>query len=110
MRDRSEQYDRAVAKAKELFIRKNREYGDSIATGGVEGAVFELIGVVSRLRQVLLTPEGRNLPEAKRREILFDKFQDGLNYCSIGLMLLEDDNIVGLPFPEEMEVLGNDCT
>lgn len=88
------QYDKFVAEARVLFATRNTEYGDAIVNWGVLGAVVELTTVAARLRQVMLHPDCVN-SEERRMEVLHDKLRDGINFCLIGLMMLEDNNMQG---------------
>lgn len=107
---RRDQYERAVEMAKELFLRKNAEYGDAISECGVLGAVAELTGIAGRLKQVMMknaitcaeevitaasADPSPLLSRVERDAILRDKFIDSINYGVIGLMMMEDGNYTG---------------
>lgn len=104
LQTRLQQYDEAVAKARELFERKNREYGDAIRWGGAAGAAIEFIGIAGRVKKVVL--DGEHLSAEQREEILRDKFIDAINYGAIGLLMLEERNYSGEPVTDEQELLG----
>ena len=76
----------------ELFLIKNRQYGNSIVRTGVLGACVELIGACARLPQLVLKAmdHGRSTPE-----VLRDVFLDIHNYANIALMMLEQENWEG---------------
>lgn len=76
----------------ELFSRKNEEYGDTIHRTGVLGATVELIGVVARLRKLVL--QSHDFGESKS-DTLIDIFMDIHIYAGIALMMLDDKNFIG---------------
>jgi len=80
--------------AARVFTIKNHEYGDAIRWGGVKGAVYELIGGVSRLHH--LVNKTRPTNQEAWKESVADTMLDTLNYAVIGSLLLSDDNIDGL--------------
>lgn len=107
---RADQYDRFIALSRELFLRKNSEYGDAIADCGVLGAVAEITGIAGRLKNVMMTNAITTAEEVikaaqadpspllskyERDGILRDKFIDSINYGVIGLMMMEDGNYTG---------------
>ncbi len=101
---RLEQYDKAVAKARALFEKKNAEYGDAIRYGGAAGAAIEFIGIGGRLSRVVL--DGESLTPEQRKTILTDKFLDAINYGAIGLFLLEEGNYSGEPLTDGDNLLA----
>lgn len=92
MRRRLKQYQSEIEETLKIFVVKNHEYGDAIAETGVLGAVTEIVGVAARLNKLVLksTEHGR-----RDKQQIYDKLRDGLNYCVIGLMMLQDDNWEG---------------
>lgn len=89
MKNRLETFDAIHARCRKLFEEKNTQYGDSISSTGVLGAVVALIGIAARLRPlVLLDPaHGKG-----NREVLADVFKDIQIYASIALIMLSDNN------------------
>ena len=86
-------FDALCSRHKELFRRKNTQYGNTIVTTGVLGASIELIGAVMRLPALVLKDPkhgGSNV------EALKDIFADIHNYSNIALMMLEDENWDGI--------------
>lgn len=84
------------ARARAIFKRRNRSYGDAIRVGGYMGAMITLIGDAARLHNLSLQP---TLDEAAIRDTLTDI----ANYASIANMMLAEGNIWGgfnAPIPE----------
>ena len=92
---RSDQYDRYVKSAKDLFLRRNSEYGDSISEAGLLGSVCELIGIAARLKKIVIWDYGKNHIDAHTADKLRDILMDGLNYCAISIMMIDDANFSG---------------
>lgn len=91
---RISQFDDFCDQARALFLRKNEEYGDAIATTGLLGAIVEIVTVAARLKQLIRTPE-LILTDAEIRKEVIDKLLDSHNYSNIALMMLEDGNADG---------------
>lgn len=84
-------YDRIVARARELVIKKNQDYSggrkaDNILMGGLYGTSIRLLDKVSRL--MTLTEPGAKAAAVKEESVI-DTFADILNYSVIGQMLIE---------------------
>lgn len=92
--DRKQQYERLAKEARDLFSRKNKEYGDSIVYGGVYGAIIEFIGIAGRLQNLIDNFE--TLSPRSRNRAFRDSFLDLVNYSIIGLMMLEEQNFSGI--------------
>ncbi|KKN66958.1 hypothetical protein LCGC14_0466380 [marine sediment metagenome] len=86
---RSNQFNKACASGKKIFVQRNEEYGDTITVTGVLGASVELIGVSARLRPLVLKDPGHG---KNNREALINVFKDLHNYANIALMMLAADN------------------
>ena len=78
-----------AGEALEIFGKKNREYGNTIKATGVLGAVTEIVGVAGRLIRLVLVDNTNDVVNTR------DKLMDGLIYCAIGLMMLDDENYKG---------------
>jgi hypothetical protein len=78
--------------ARELFIKRNTEYGDSIRFGGVLSACYEIVGASMRFPTLVFftSDHGRS-----RKAKLFDILLDIMNYANIALMLMKEDNWEG---------------
>ena len=91
---RRSQFTKFCARAEALFVRKNAEYGDAIATTGLLGAIVEIITVAARLKQLIRSPE-LILNDFGLRNVIIDKLLDMHNYSNIALMMIEDGNADG---------------
>ena len=70
--------------AKELFRKKNQDYGDAFATYGTVGILVRLGDKINRLQTI--TSRGINLVEDEK---LRDTLIDLHNYAAMGIMLLD---------------------
>jgi hypothetical protein len=83
------QFSAACKSGKEIFIKKNEEYGDSISSTGVLGAVTTLVGDTARLRKLVLKASDRGRSEQK---LIVEVLKDIHNYANIALMMIADKN------------------
>jgi hypothetical protein len=84
--DRVQELEKIQNEAKELFSRKNADYGDAYMTYGVIGILVRLGDKIRRLQTI--TAKGINLVEdEKLRETLIDLH----NYAAMGIMTLDGD-------------------
>ena len=86
-----------------VFLERNRVYGDAFIDTGVLGASIELIGNISRLRELVLRKTG--VEDPNHRSVLKDVFIDIHNFANFGLMMLEEDNWNGI---EHNEILPDE--
>jgi len=97
---RVEQLDAIQSEARELFKKKNADYGDSFATYGTIGVLVRLGDKIQRLQSI--TSKGINLVEDEK---LRDTLIDLHNYAAMGIMLLDSgENLTSppadsLPYP-----------
>jgi hypothetical protein len=89
---RDVQFDEACKSGCELFRVRNRQYNDAISETGVIGVSVELIGVVARLKGLVLhnPTHGRDKQESLRNVAI-----DLHNYANILAMMLDDENWEG---------------
>lgn len=75
-----------------LFKRKNKQYGNSIATTGLLGAAVSIIGAAARLPIMVVSnsSHGRDISD-KLKDVLMDI----ANYSIIAVMMILDDNWEG---------------
>jgi len=71
--------------AKELFRKKNADYGDAFATYGTVGILVRLGDKIHRLQSI--TSKGINLVQDEK---LRDTLLDLHNYAAMGIMLLDN--------------------
>jgi len=83
--DRVQQLAVVQEEAKELFNKKNADYGDAFATYGTIGVLVRLGDKIQRLQSI--TKTGVNLvSDEKLRDTLIDLH----NYAAMGIMLLDE--------------------
>ena len=84
--NRDEQLVKVQTEARELFRKKNADYGDAFATYGTVGVLVRLGDKIHRLQSI--TSRGINLvKDEKLRDTLLDLH----NYAAMGIMLLDND-------------------
>ena len=87
MVDRVKQMDVIQLEARELFIKKNKDYGDAFATYGPVGVLVRIGDKIQRLQSI--TKSGITLVEDEKiRDTLIDLH----NYAAMAIMLMDDDN------------------
>jgi len=85
--DRVKQLEDIQLKAKNLFLKKNKDYGDAFADYGVVGV---LVRIGDKLRRAqTISNNGINLIED---ESIKDTLLDLHNYAAMAIMLLDESN------------------
>ena len=92
VKERLESYDSNVAVAREIFERKNTEYGDSIRFGGMLAASYEIVGAAMRLPTLVFFAADHGRSNTKK---LYDIFLDIMNYANIALQMMREENFEG---------------
>ena len=83
--DRIAQMEKVQLEARELFKKKNADYGDAFATYGTVGVIVRLGDKISRLSSISKT--GVTLVEDEKiRDTLIDLH----NYAAMAIMLLDE--------------------
>jgi len=83
--DRIAQMEKVQVEARELFKKKNADYGDAFATYGTVGVIVRLGDKISRLSSISKT--GVTLVEDEKiRDTLIDLH----NYAAMAIMLLDE--------------------
>ena len=83
--DRIAQMEAVQIEARELFKKKNADYGDAFATYGTVGVIVRLGDKISRLSSISKT--GVTLIEDEKiRDTLIDLY----NYAAMAIMLLDE--------------------
>ena len=83
--DRIAQMEKVQVEARELFKKKNADYGDAFATYGTVGVIVRLGDKISRLSSISKT--GVTLVEDEKiRDTLIDLH----NYTAMAIMLLDE--------------------
>ena len=80
------QLETVQREAKELFRKKNADYGDAFATYGTVGVLVRLGDKLQRLQSI--TAKGVTLVEDEK---LRDTLMDLHNYAAMGVMLLDEN-------------------
>tara|TARA_B100001093_G_scaffold488411_1_gene525611 strand:+ start:2689 stop:3219 length:531 start_codon:yes stop_codon:yes gene_type:complete len=83
---RVEQLEKVQSEARNLFAKKNADYGDAFATYGTVGILVRLGDKIHRLQSI--TSKGINLVEDEK---LRDTLLDLHNYAAMGIMLLDSN-------------------
>lgn len=83
---RLEQFETVQNEGKELFIKKNKTYGDAFATYGTIGVLVRIGDKIKRLQNIEKT--GINLVND---ESIRDTLIDLHNYSAMALMLLDEE-------------------
>ena len=83
--DRISQYEKVQTEAKNLFHKKNTDYGDSFATYGPVGVLVRIGDKISRLNSI--TKNGIVMVD---NESLRDTLIDLHNYSAMAVMLLDE--------------------
>jgi len=87
MVDRVRQMDIIQLEARELFSKKNKDYGDAFATYGPVGVLVRIGDKIQRLQSI--TKSGITLVEDEKiRDTLIDLH----NYAAMAIMLMDNDN------------------
>lgn len=111
---RVEQLEAIQSEARELFKKKNADYGDSFATYGTVGVLVRMGDKIRRLQSI--TSKGINLVQDEQ---LRDTLIDLHNYAAMGIMLLDSGPppADSLPYPtfdkkpvETFNILGTTDT
>ena len=85
--NRKEQHLTVQQEAHNLFIQKNKDYGDAFANYGTIGVIVRMGDKIQRL--VNVTKNGINLVET---ESLRDTLIDLHNYAAMAIMLMDEKN------------------
>jgi len=86
---RVSQLESIQSEAKELFRKKNADYGDAFATYGTIGILVRLGDKIHRLQSI--TSKGINLVEDEK---LRDTLIDLHNYAAMGIMVLDNGSTI----------------
>jgi len=83
--ERTDQYDTVHREARDLFQKKNQDYGDAFAEHGTVGVLVRIGDKLKRL--VRVTRNGVNLVND---ESLRDTLVDLHNYAAMAVMLMDE--------------------
>lgn len=79
-------YQHIAGKAKELFVKKNADYGDAFATYGIVGVLVRIGDKIARLETCTKVKEFK-----VKDESILDTLIDLYNYSIMAMMLINDD-------------------
>ena len=79
------QYDNVHSEARELFINKNKDYGDSFAHYGPIGVIIRMGDKIQRLKSI-----DKNKIINVNDECLRDTLVDLHNYSAMAIMLMDE--------------------
>lgn len=85
--ERTDQYDTVHREARDLFQKKNQDYGDAFAEHGTVGVLVRIGDKLKRL--VRVTRNGVNLVDD---ESLRDTLVDLHNYAAMAVMLMDESS------------------
>ena len=85
--ERTDQYDAVHREARDLFQKKNQDYGDAFAEHGTVGVLVRIGDKLKRL--VRVTRNGVNLVND---ESLRDTLIDLHNYAAMAVMLMDESS------------------
>jgi len=85
--ERTDQYDSVNREARDLFQKKNHDYGDAFAEHGTVGVLVRIGDKLKRL--VRVTRNGVNLVDD---ESLRDTLVDLHNYAAMAVMLMDESS------------------
>ncbi len=84
---RVEAMEKIQNEAKELFAKKNADYGDSFATYGAVGVLVRMGDKINRLQSI-----EKNKVSFVNDESMRDTLIDLHNYSAMAIMLLDEKN------------------
>jgi hypothetical protein len=84
--ERIYQFDSVQKESRDIFIKKNTDYGDSFASYGPVGVIIRLSDKISRLKNITKTSVTLVDDETIR-----DTLIDLHNYSAMAIMLLEEN-------------------
>ena len=85
--NRVEQLEKIQKECKEIFEKKNKDYGDAFAQHGTVGVLVRISDKMSRFTNI--SKKGLNISVSD--ETLKDTLMDLHNYAAMALMCMEDN-------------------
>ena len=87
--DRVAQLERIQTECKNVFAKKNRDYGDSFARHGTVGVLVRISDKLNRFTNITKNGLEINVSDETLRDTLLDLH----NYAAMGIMTLEDAKV-----------------
>jgi len=101
MVDRVKQMDIIQLEARELFSKKNKDYGDAFATYGPVGVLVRIGDKIQRLQSI--TKTGITLVEDEKiRDTLIDLH----NYAAMAIILMDENKNSGIEAENVIEAIN----
>lgn len=89
-----EDLEEICEEGRNLMMRKNAEYGNSIRFGGVLSACYNIVGAAMRLPAMVFRSVDHG---QKQADEIWDILIDIHNYSLIAMMYIRSDNWIGEP-------------
>lgn len=86
--DRVKQLETIQSKCKEIFEKKNQDYGDAFAQHGTIGVLVRISDKLSRFTNI----SKKGIEISVSDETLKDTLMDLHNYAAMAIMCMEDTN------------------
>lgn len=88
--DRVKQLEKIQMECKEIFKKKNKDYGDAFAQHGTVGVMVRISDKMSRFTNI----SKKSLEISVSDETLKDTLMDLHNYAAMALMCMDDEEII----------------
>lgn len=88
--DRVKQLEKIQMECKEIFKKKNKDYGDAFAQHGTVGVLVRISDKMSRFTNI----SKKSLEISVSDETLKDTLMDLHNYAAMALMCMDDEEII----------------
>tara|TARA_Y100000741_G_scaffold351569_1_gene322753 strand:+ start:919 stop:1197 length:279 start_codon:yes stop_codon:yes gene_type:complete len=90
--DRVTQLEKIQNECKQIFEKKNKDYGDAFAQHGTVGVLVRISDKMSRFTNI----SKRGLEISVEDETLKDTLMDLHNYAAMAIMCMEDDTEISM--------------
>jgi hypothetical protein len=87
-----DKYDKIIKEAYDIFIERNKLYGDAFNAIGLIGNIAVLIGDVFRLRTMCYKSDDYG---KANKQVIRDKLLDIINQAALSIITLDKDNYTG---------------
>lgn len=88
--DRVQQLEKIQLECREIFKKKNKDYGDAFAQHGTVGVLVRISDKMSRFTNI----SKKSLKISVSDETLKDTLMDLHNYAAMALMCMDEEEIV----------------
>tara|TARA_B100000035_G_scaffold315414_1_gene335946 strand:- start:13835 stop:14110 length:276 start_codon:yes stop_codon:yes gene_type:complete len=87
--NRVQQFEKIQNECREIFIRKNNDYGDAFAKHGTIGVLVRISDKMSRFTNI----SKKGIEISVSNETLKDTLMDLHNYAAMAIMCMNEDEI-----------------